>query len=245
MSGPTDARSRSDSGRSRGWDGTDLRGRIWHWGSRLTVTVGLLCAVAHSGWGMPLAEVLVFSFCAGFVAAGILAPDGLSAAPKVTRIALWTGVTLTAVGGLVSVFGVAGLFLLLALLAISPAVRFCADNRWFTTMFTPEALADPPAPVRTSPRGSAETTVERTPLPQDLDALDDAALCRAWRRSFSMLESARTGQDRIAVVVQRQLYLDEMQRRSPSGVAAWLASGARASSNPMPFLGDGGQGPSS
>jgi hypothetical protein len=224
----------------------DLRGRAWRWSSRLTVTVGLLCAVAHGGWAAPLAEVLVFAFCAGSVAAGILAAEGLSAAPKVARIALWTGATVTAVGGLFAVFGVAGLFPLLVLVALSPAIRFCVDNRWFTAMDVAEPMmANPAAPVRAFSEGIAVRNIdEASPLPQDLDALDDAALCLAWRRSFTKLEAARTVPEHIGLVAQRQLYLDEMQRRCPRGVAAWLASGAPASSNPMPFLRDGSQGPS-
>jgi hypothetical protein len=222
----------------------DLRGWAWRWGSHLTVTVGLLCAVAHGGWAAPLAEVLVFAFCAGSVAAGILAADGLSAVPKVTRIALWTGAMVTAVGGLFAVFGVAAILPLLALVAISPAVRFCVDHRWFTAMdITAPMVADPFTPVRTSSEGVATRKLDTTSLPEDLDTLDDAALCLAWRRSFPLLEAARTVPEHIGLVVQRQLYLDEMQRRCPSGVAAWLASGAPESSNPMPFLRDGSQGP--
>jgi hypothetical protein len=39
------------------------------------------------------------------------------------------------------------------------------------------------------------------------------------------------------VVAQRQVYLDEMERRSPSGLRAWLESGARAAGGPERFLG--------
>jgi hypothetical protein len=216
---------------------------VWRWASRLTVTVGILGAVARTGWAMPLAEMLVFTFCAGFVAAGMLAADGWAAAPKVTRIGIWTGAALTAVGGVVTVFGIAGVFWLLVLVAISPAVSYCVEHKWFTEWDngTPVATSRP-ARVSTYAESRPEPVLRMTPLPRDLSTLDDAALCLAWRRSFLMLEEARSGPDRVALVVQRQLYLDELQRRSPQGVAAWLASGARASSNPMPFLGDGGPG---
>jgi hypothetical protein len=207
---------------------------------------------------MPLAEVLTFAFCAGFVAAGILAAEGLAAAPKVVRIGLATGVSLTAIGGIVTVFGVGGIFWMLALVAISPAVSYCVQHRWFSDLDAVKPLmSDRPTSTPATPHRSAtvstfsdsgaeawEATVKRAPLPHDLSALDDAALCLAWRRSYLMLEEAPNGPDRIALVVQRQLYLDELQRRCPSGVAAWLASGARASSNPMPFLSDGRAGDS-
>src|SRR3954468_16683624 len=117
--------SSAEPGAARGRGASGMRDRVWRWASRLTVTIGILGAVAHTGWAMPLAEMLVFSFCSGFVAAGILAADGWSAVPTVTRIALWTGGALTAVGGVVSVFGVAGVLWLLVLIGISPVVRYC------------------------------------------------------------------------------------------------------------------------
>jgi hypothetical protein len=246
-------RSRAESGRQGSAARAGLRERLWRWTSRLTVTVGMLCAVGRQGWAMPLAEVLTFSFCAGFVAAGILAAEGLAAASKVIRIGLATGVALTAIGGIVTVFGVGGIFWMLALVAISPAVSYCVQHRWFADLDVPGPVqphrpltspvtSDRPSTVSLSPEDRPEFAVKQTPLPKDLSMLDDAALCLAWRRSFLMLEAAPNGPDRIALVVQRQLYLDELQRRCPSGVAAWLASGARASSNPMPFLGDGSRG---
>jgi hypothetical protein len=72
----------------------------------------------------------------------------------------------------------------------------------------------------------------------ELRNLDDEALCLAWRRSFLLLDGARSAAERLAVVEQRQQYLDELHRRSPKGLAAWLASGARASGNPLPYVDD-------
>jgi len=232
MRSPADRERRAVSG------GTGVRDRVWRWASHLTVTVGLLCAVASQGWAMPLAEMFAFSFCAGFVAGGFLAGDGWSAAPRLIRISLGTGAVLTGAGGIVAVFGLAGAVWLLALLAISPAVRYCIEHRWLI-------LGDDPTPstrhvpADTSSEVPSEPGFMRAPLTDDLETLDDAGLCLAWRRSFLMLEGARNEHDRMALVVQRQRYLDELQRRCPDGVAAWLASGARASSNPMPFLGNG------
>jgi hypothetical protein len=71
-----------------------------------------------------------------------------------------------------------------------------------------------------------------------LGALDDAELCLAWRRSFVLLNEAASPREKMVVVSLRQRYLDELQRRSPSGVSRWLESGARASGNPLPFLDD-------
>jgi hypothetical protein len=40
----------------------------------------------------------------------------------------------------------------------------------------------------------------------------------------------------LATVEERQSYLDELERRNATGLAAWLASGARVASNPLPYL---------
>ena len=69
-----------------------------------------------------------------------------------------------------------------------------------------------------------------------LGALDDAELCLAWRRSFVLLNEAASPEEKLVVVTLRERYLEELQRRSPSGVSRWLDSGARASGNPLPYL---------
>jgi hypothetical protein len=50
------------------------------------------------------------------------------------------------------------------------------------------------------------------------------------------LQSARSFGDRCYVVALRQVYLDEMDRRSPTAFQAWLASGARAAGGPDRYL---------
>jgi hypothetical protein len=79
--------------------------------------------------------------------------------------------------------------------------------------------------------------------PADPGLLTDEALCLAWRRSFGALERSGTAAQRMEVVEHRSALLGELERRSPDGVAAWLASGARAAGNPARFvIGDGAAG---
>jgi hypothetical protein len=66
--------------------------------------------------------------------------------------------------------------------------------------------------------------------------LSDRELCLEWRRSFVTLQAARSAGHLLRVVTQRQIYLDEMERRSPTALAAWLSSGARAAGGPERFL---------
>jgi hypothetical protein len=110
------------------------------------------------------------------------------------------------------------------------------------------------APQRAYPRGVAGPspvpdstpdvgTLTVAPVHISLDemratasGLTNSELCREWRRSFVRLQSARSFGDRCYVVALRQVYLDEMDRRSPTAFQAWLASGARAAGGPDRYL---------
>ena len=74
------------------------------------------------------------------------------------------------------------------------------------------------------------------PNADGVPALDDGALCQAWRRSYVRLEASRAAEARLEVVRLRQVYLDELVRRHPAEVRQWLGSGARAAGNPLPFI---------
>jgi hypothetical protein len=45
---------------------------------------------------------------------------------------------------------------------------------------------------------------------------------------------------RQQIILARQECLDELERRNRPGIARWLASGARAGSDPRPYLSPGG-----
>jgi hypothetical protein len=64
----------------------------------------------------------------------------------------------------------------------------------------------------------------------------DAELCRAWRVSYAQLQTHGGAARAEHLAEQRRTYLDELQRRSPAGFAAWIASGARAGGDPARYL---------
>jgi hypothetical protein len=77
------------------------------------------------------------------------------------------------------------------------------------------------------------------PLPKvEVRDMTTADLCQAWRRSFLLLCSATSILERTRIVGCRQLYLDELERRSPRGLRAWLDSGARAAGSPERYVAD-------
>jgi hypothetical protein len=68
-----------------------------------------------------------------------------------------------------------------------------------------------------------------------VQALTDEELCASWRASYAMMRAA-SPEDWVELVTLRQAYLDDLERRNPGGMRAWLDSGARAASNPARYL---------
>jgi hypothetical protein len=214
------------------------------------IAVGLVCALASWGWLGPASAILTVAFFVVVIAMVVLPGTGLGALPKMLWRGLYAGTVLTAATGLTVVFGALGFFLVLLLSAIAPGLgaglRLCwgllTAKRDVKTLDEETGLASPvaSAPVVWEPAVSELRPRNRTPwLPEELDSLDDVSLCMAWRSSFTVLEAAASVEERMAVIEHRQRCLDELQRRNPDGVAAWLSSGARASGNPLPYLRDG------
>lgn len=71
-------------------------------------------------------------------------------------------------------------------------------------------------------------------------AVSTEQLCRQWLDSYAALSRACTSQARLRVVIARQHCLDELERRDPDGLQAWLASSAGAGTDPRRFLTDRG-----
>ncbi|MFI5693761.1 hypothetical protein ACIA58_18095 [Kribbella sp. NPDC051586] len=67
-------------------------------------------------------------------------------------------------------------------------------------------------------------------------ALGDSELCRQWRHSYVTLQKACTVTARLRIVARRQIYLDELERRAPQQLEAWLQAGARAAGDPSKFI---------
>jgi hypothetical protein len=63
-----------------------------------------------------------------------------------------------------------------------------------------------------------------------------AELCRQWQATYSSLRDASTPAARLRIVEIRQRCLDELERRDPAGLSAWLASTASAGGDPSRYL---------
>jgi hypothetical protein len=180
----------------------------------------------------PGAVVLIFVFAAATAALVSLAGhDALdSTAPGALRAWLrHTSVRAAAVGSgavagvaLASVAPLALVVLALLAAATSPSgvrlVRARLDQR--------QHRGSEARPDKARIWASAATSTAR--------ALNDHDLCRAWCTSFEVLQSTSDVDARARIVSLRQAYLDELERRDPQGLRAWLDSGARATGNPDP-----------
>jgi hypothetical protein len=67
-------------------------------------------------------------------------------------------------------------------------------------------------------------------------SLTDEQLCRAWRTSYTALQRVQSTAQRAYLAEARSGYLNELQLRSPSSFARWMADGARAASDPGRYL---------
>jgi hypothetical protein len=220
--------------------------------------LGALGAAMAVTWSP--ASVIMLFICAFLTGAGVawicLDPED-DTRPRRDRRRIVTTSSVLAGAGTVAFIGIGTMvgapmaFLLLAITAGgSPhAIGYCLHwLREHDHMPSPS-----PRPAQTGP---AERSVGPAAAPISLpepsppseppvapDALSDEALCRAWRTSFSALQRASSPMQRLRIVDERRAYLDEIERRSAHGMAAWLASGPRAAGDPSRFvLGDSATG---
>jgi hypothetical protein len=93
------------------------------------------------------------------------------------------------------------------------------------------------SPITRTPAAPAEepTPPGSPPVP----ALPTPALCWEWRRSYLAVVRASEPAELTRIVALRAAYLDELERRDPTGFRRWLDSGARAASDPGRYLTSG------
>ncbi|NUR08509.1 MAG: hypothetical protein HOQ22_05035 [Nocardioidaceae bacterium] len=227
--------------------GARTRQRVWHACLRVALVVGLACALVEWGlWG-PVATAFAIMVPAFSVA--VLA--GVKGIWRSIKISVEVGLGLVACVALIAAFGWSGVIVVVALVVTSPVVHALLVTgrlwpgpgqpvRWDVTSLIddggPGEERRGPPPDPRLPTRTAVVSLTELPGAEGLTTLDDQALCRAWRRSYLQLEARAGESGRLEVVRLRQLYLDELARRHPIEVRRWLASGARAAGNPMPFL---------
>jgi hypothetical protein len=218
--------------------------------------LGAVGAVMAFTWSLSsVIMLLVLAALTGAVVAlvALADPDGPTRLPRDKRRIVARSTALAA-GGTVSFVGLGTLLgaptavlLLVIVVGGSPyVIRYCA--RWLSEHGHLARPATRPERADLTSRPATALVVVTEPdqasKPQVAPgALSDEALCRAWRASFSALQKASSPTQRFRIVDERRAYLDEIERRTVHGMAAWLASGPRAAGDPTRFvLGDSAAG---
>jgi hypothetical protein len=216
--------------------------------------VGMAGALAAIMWSVATIAFLfgVAAFTGGFVAMVALTPKddsplGRDRWKTVVKSTVLAGAGTVAFGGLGTLLGasMAALVLILTVGGSPYVARRCVGRLRDHDQLSRAASTGESEPV--SDHDATMREAESTVQPEiEAAELSDDALCLAWRASFSALQRAHTPTERLRIVDERLAYLEELERRNPPGVAAWLASGARAAGDPSRFvLGDGVSGRSS
>jgi hypothetical protein len=145
--------------------------------------------------------------------------------------ALLPGVSGAAFVGYASLIG-PGVFLLAAAVFAGSPYAVANSSRWLRSVRTPSA-AQLDAVARALSYASPESARLRAPGLQDLT---DEQLCKRWRASYRAARRQSSPVKLIAGLAERQVYLDELERRNETGFAAWLAAGPHAAEDPLPYL---------
>jgi hypothetical protein len=196
--------------------------RVWWVAACVVLTLGVLCAVVQ--WGAGAAGAVIFVTVLIGISMGIMVD--LDKVGLAVRLSLVAAGALLTVAAMFSVLSWSDLVLLVPLCGLA-ALLVTGSQR------APAGAAEPVVETVAEPWSPPlDVEAERVEVP----AVPDDELCRRWRQSFTALAQASDCRVRLEVVRARQLYLDEIERRHPAELQTWLASGARAAGNPMPFL---------
>lgn len=194
--------------------------RVWS----IAATMGFGLAILE--WSAPGAAAVLLG-ASGVMSLAVITVAQLRATPLEPgwgwrRVLVWSSA-----GGV-------GLVGLVALLTASPPLALVALLLVLATCpIVARRLRRPTGRLTT---GSAERPPPRASV--GVGDLSDHELCMMWRRTFWDLRTHRTTDGLISTVFLRQACLDELERRNPAAVRAWLESGTSASGGPERFWGD-------
>jgi hypothetical protein len=204
------------------------------------------CVAAAVGVGVAMLEwtplvtagvVLGLAVCVAIVLA-LLTAEGIVSTGATSARAFVATRSLAAGAGLVSLLALASasptLALLAALLLLGsapPLLDRITFGRARPPAFErqPRRLPDAPSPAPSATPGPTP------PAHPALAQLDDHALCGLWRQTFWELREQQSVDEVLAMIALREACWDELERRNPAALHAWLESGARASGGPERF----------
>jgi hypothetical protein len=190
----------------------------------LVVGVG---AAAHGSPRAPLIALVVVAVACSLVSSIVVDIRGTSRprrarARSVATSALVGGGIAVALVGFTALLGQRVGLLAFVVLATSPRA-VAAYGRWLRSVPTPSAAQLDAIARAFANTGVGYVGVQPEPDPRELT---DEELSQRWRASCLYLRGRPSTAQVIRSMEQRQVYLDEFERRYPGAFAAWLTSGA-------------------
>ena len=221
-----------------------MTGYRWIWTAAVVTITCVACLSRQITWSETLLGMFVTALIVSAATVGVLlGSDARDSRPAAIayitgRNALVGASVVLVASTLVQAGGAIGwLVVLLMAAGAPPIVERVAAVLHLAGVRRTRAVAPAPAePVELR-------TIDAVPESDaPVERLSTPNLVLAWRYSYRALELASSYHARARIAARRQAYLDELERRDPTGVQRWLESGARAASDPTRFLtlGDGG-----
>jgi hypothetical protein len=198
--------------------------------------VGAAVTIINAAWGAVLAVAAasaVISCLASIAGRGRTSPIGSPPLPTAAMVGAAGGLAML---GSAAFVGLIGIVTAVLLVALSPAAItwYASGVRSTLKVLLSERLL--------SANDSGDGGHHSDPFDSAHGlrgvprSLTDSQLCLAWRTSYTALQRSRGLAHRGRLVAARQGYLDELERRDPSGFSRWLAAGARPASDPSKYL---------
>jgi hypothetical protein len=193
----------------------------------IALLLGGVGAAAHAS---PRALLIAFVVAAVACSLVSLSAIGVRGTARPRRVRARSVATRALVGGTIAVALVGfaallgqrvGLLAFVVLASSPPAVG--AYGRWLRSIPTPSAAQLDAFARAFANAGVGYVGVQPEPDPRELT---DEELSQRWRASCLYLRRRPSTAQVIRSVEQRQIYLDEFERRYPGAFAAWLTSGA-------------------
>lgn len=110
------------------------------------------------------------------------------------------------------------------------------DDAWERTVPGSLATEPEPRPVTAYADEPLDTAPDWSPSLSVPSHLSDHDLCLAWESSGLALRRCTTTSERLELVRVRQACLDELERRQPEALRAWVLAGADPDSSPARYL---------
>ncbi len=210
--------------------------RLWVGVSGPLTIVGLIVGFIFAPFPVAVLFVMFGAFSADMTLC-LWQSDDADRPPRarshvIARNAMVVGTAVGAFVGYSILLGRWSLLLLILVLASSPCA-VSAYGRWLHSVPAPSS-AQLDIIARALSYASPEYLTFQPSL--GVAALTDEELCEGWHASYTALQHQASAAQMATTVAERQAYLDELERRHPRGFASWLASGARAPGNPLPYL---------